>query len=243
MASNRLSYLPISAFSLFLFACPAPVDNQEGMAGGSGGSSSSGGSSGRGGSGTGGSAGGSTGGSSSSGGSTGGSSSSGGSTGGSSSSGGSGGSGTGGSTGGSSGSGGSTGGTSGTGGSAGGTGGSTGGSGGAMDAKAEAPGAAGTKLPPAIATIFMTRCGMCHNNEYRMADTALTRLKGMAGAPCSRPRMTPGMGSMSLVVQAMKGMKPCGTNMKMPPGNAAAVPAAEITMVEEWIQGGAMLVP
>jgi hypothetical protein len=112
-----------------------------------------------------------------------------------------------------------------------------------MDAKAEAPAAAGTKLPPAIATIFMTRCGMCHNNEYRMADTALTRLKGMAGAPCSRPRMTPGMGSMSLVVQAMKGMKPCGTNMKMPPGNAAAVPAAEITMVEEWIQGGAMLVP
>ena len=115
------------------------------------------------------------------------------------------------------------------------------------DARMEAPAANGTKLPPAVASIFMMRCGTCHMDggmsRYGDPARAYTALKAMAGAPCSRPRMMPGNGAMSLVVQAMKGMKPCGTNMKMPPGNAAAVPMADIMTVEQWITMGAMPVP
>ena len=255
MASNRLSYLAISAFSLFLFACPAPVDNQEGTADGSGGSSS-GGSSGRGGSGSGGSPGGSTGGSSSSGGSTGGSSSSGGSTGGSSSSGGtsgSGGSGTGGSTGGSSGSGGSgtggsTGGTSGTGGSTGGTGGSTGGtggstggSGGMTDARAEAPAAMGTKVPANVQAVFM-KCGTaCHGGNWGDATKSYARLKMNAMGCGAMPRMTVSDGANSLVVKKLKGaVAGCGARM---PLNMPALSEAEIMTVESWITMGAQPVP
>lgn len=243
MASNRLGYVALGAFSLFLYGCPVPVDMSE--TGGMGGTASggSGGSSGRGGSGSGGSTGGSSGGSS--GGASGGT--------GGSASGGTGGSsgGSGGSTGGSGDSTGGSGGNrdAGTGGTGGGAGGSTGGStgGGTGDGGGmEAPSAMGTKLPPAIATIFMMRCGTCHMDggmsRYGDATRAYNALKAMAPAPCSRARMTPPNGAGSLVIQAMKGMKPCGNNMRMPP-QGTAVPAADIMAVEEWINMGAKPVP
>jgi hypothetical protein len=233
MTRNRLGFVALGTFSLFLLGCPAPEDNavDGGGAGGSGGATGGrgGSSGGSGGSGSGGSGGAGTGGAAGgTGGATGGT---GGATGG-----------TGGATGGAGGRGGTGGATGGTGGA--GTGGAgTGGSGMADARPPDTMMTAGTKLPPAIATIFMTRCANnCHNSEYVMAASAYTRLKGMAGAPCSRPRMVPNMGAMSLVVLAMKGMKPCGNAMRMPP-NGTAVPAAEITMVEEWINGGAIPVP
>ena len=112
------------------------------------------------------------------------------------------------------------------------------------DAKAEAPAAAGTKLPPAIATIFMTRCGTCHNSEYGNATMAYTRLKGMAGAPCSRPRMTPGDGrhepgrSGHEGHEALRDQHEDAARQR----RRGAQPQTSPT-VEEWITAGAMGVP
>jgi hypothetical protein len=243
MASNRLSYIAVSALSLFLLGCPAPVDNE--MTGGSGGNSSGGtsGSGGRGGSGSGGSAGGSSGGSNASGGSSGGSSASGGSGGSGSGGSGSGGSGSGGSGGsgsGGSGSGGSTGGSSGSGGS-GGSGGGTGGAGGGMtDARAEAPAANGTKVPPEVQAVFM-KCGTaCHGGNWGDATKSYARLK--MNAMCGNmPRMAVNDGANSLVIKKMKGAVPnCGARM---PLNMPMLPATDIMTVETWITMGAKPVP
>jgi hypothetical protein len=105
---------------------------------------------------------------------------------------------------------------------------------------------AGTKVPADIAAILMTSCGTgnCHMGppSYRNAEQAFTRLKGMAGAPCSQPRMIAGQGMNSLVVKAMLGMKPCGAAMRMPPaGNA--VPMADIMKIVQWIDAGGTPVP
>jgi hypothetical protein len=223
MKSARLGFLALSACSVLLLGCVSPVDKHDPDAGGgsgSGGRVGSGGTSG----GSGGTSGGTGGSAPGTGGSSGG--------------------GSGGTSGGTGGASGGRGGTSGgTGGMAGGTGGMAGGDAGGGSEM----GAAGTKLPADVAAIFMMRCGTCHMDggmsRYGDPARAYNALKAMAGAPCSRPRMTPPNGAGSLVVQAMKGMKPCGTGMKMPPGNAPMVPAADIMKVEEWINAGAIPVP
>ncbi len=89
-------------------------------------------------------------------------------------------------------------------------------------------------LPQQAVELLEGKCGACHG-ESQMSGLDIRQRESLLKGGKQGPAIQPGQADASLLYQAVAHTGA----LKMPPGSKSPLPAAELTILREWINQGA----